>query len=214
MSSRLNEQSIYSHLNTVFKYILSAYLDEQDIASILSVMNVEEFDIANLLGIDLRYKNDYALRIASGNGHFPVIQFLIEKGGADIHVDDEYALKIASKDGYENIVKYLVEKGSDIHADNEYALRMASLYGHLHIVQYLVEKGADIHAHYDCALRYASEHGYLPIVQYLFSKGADINAVVIERCHENVVQYFCSQKRFSADGLKPISSRNYMKTIT
>jgi len=61
-----------------------SYLDENDYMSILTVSNVGEFDIANLLGINLRCIDDHALVSACRNGHLPVVKYLIEKCGADI----------------------------------------------------------------------------------------------------------------------------------
>ena len=47
-------------MEDVFKYILSSYISDEDKITILKVKNYEEFDIAMLLGIDLRYDNDYS----------------------------------------------------------------------------------------------------------------------------------------------------------
>jgi len=67
MSYQFNQESVqdYSHIKIVFKHVLRDYLNQSDYLSILSVSKIEEFDIAVLLGVDLRYGNDYAFRYAS-----------------------------------------------------------------------------------------------------------------------------------------------------
>lgn len=115
----------------------------------------------------------YALIVAAENGHFSIVQYLVEKG-VDFHAEHENALRIAAGDGYLDIVKYLVKNGANIHAKGEEALINAAYHGHLNIVKYLVEKGAQLHVNNEIELIWAAEHGHLEIVQYLLDKGADI----------------------------------------
>ena len=119
-------------------------------------------------GANIHADDDYALRLASYDGHLDIVEFLVEKG-ANIHACDDYALQLASKYGHLDIVKFLVDRGADVHADDDYAVRGASGNGHLDIVKFLVEKGANIHACDDYALWLASENGHLAVVKYLKS---------------------------------------------
>ncbi|MFN4228179.1 MAG: ankyrin repeat domain-containing protein, partial [Candidatus Ratteibacteria bacterium] len=64
-------------------------------------------------GADIHAKNDYALRLASKNGHLETVKFLIENG-ANIHADNDYALRWASNNGHSEVVKLLIENGADI----------------------------------------------------------------------------------------------------
>jgi len=197
------EKSVdFSQLSIIFKHVLLDYLDNCTVFPILSVDTVEEFDIAKLLGINLRYDNNYALRVASENGHIDVVRYLIENGvtithkcialrhaskgghkdivrylvenGANIHSSS--SLKYASEGGHTDVVQYLFERGANIHADNNYALRFASKNGRSDVVKFLIEKGANIHADGDYALRVAGEGGYTDAVQYLLESGAKIHA--------------------------------------
>jgi len=184
-----------SHLSILFKYILCDYLDHNDRVSILMVSKIEEFDIANLLGVDINYNNCCALRYASDTANLPIIQYILENS-AYIYEASVNALRQASENGHLHIVKYLVEKGSDIRTVID-SLKLASQHGHLSIVKCLVEEGgADIHARAEDALMSASQCGHLPIVKYLFSKGAVIHAydaealrLAVQNKHFHVVRY-------------------------
>jgi len=119
MSSQLSNKihtnfSDYHAMLTLFKYIMCDYIDDETAINILSVNNVEDFGIANLLGVNLRRYNDHALRYSSENGYKDVVQYLVEKG-ADIHVESGCALISASGNGHFSVVKYLLQKGADIH---------------------------------------------------------------------------------------------------
>jgi len=144
-----------SHLRILFKHVLRDYLDTSDFLAILNVTKIEDFDIANLLGIDLRCKFDYSLRLAYESGHLSIVKYLVENG-ANIHIYRGLALRLSSKNGHLPVVKYLVEKGADIHANEDESLRSASKNGHLSAVKYLLEKGA----HNDMVLIEASEGGH------------------------------------------------------
>jgi len=163
-----SENLQFSHLSILFKHVVSDYLDSEDKSSILSVTKIEDFDIANLFNVDLRYNNDYALRLASELGRLSVVQFLVEKG-ADIHVYRERVFKSASENGHLSVVKYLLERGADIHTDSDYAIKFASLNGHLPVVKYLTEQGVDTSS-INVAIGYACARGHRHIIQYLTEK--------------------------------------------
>jgi ankyrin repeat protein len=85
---------------------------------------------------DIHADNDYALRLASENGHLEVVKLLLEHN-ANIHSNNDDALRSASVNGHLEVVKLLLEHNADIHADNDYALRLASSKGHLEVVKLL-----------------------------------------------------------------------------
>ena len=131
-------------MDDVFKYILSDYLSYEDKKNILQVKMHEEFDIAAMLGISLRYDNDFALRYASANDKLHIVEFLVSKG-ADIHARNDEALILASQNGHIYVVKFLISNGANIHIYNDLPLRLANHSGHLYVTDFLVRKGANVH---------------------------------------------------------------------
>jgi len=115
MSCQIDEKNVFSsHLRILFKYVVNSYLNIDECSSLLCVSTIEDFDIVNLLGISLRFDDDHALRYASGCGHLPVVQYLVEKG-ADIHVMHDYSLRVAVKENHLHVVRFLVENGANIY---------------------------------------------------------------------------------------------------
>jgi len=145
---------------------------------------LEAMELAVQHGADIHADNDYALRVASENGHVSVVQFLVEVGHADVHADDDGALNVASLYGHLAIVQFLVEHGANVHACDDAALHVASQNGHLAVVQFLVTQGANVHALDENALSVASRNGHLPVVQFLVEVGhADVHAYDDEALH-------------------------------
>ena len=66
-------------------------------------------------------KDKKALLLASENGHFGMVKYLLENG-ADINSKDKdsnTALVFSSENGNLEIVKYLVENGADVNSMDE-----------------------------------------------------------------------------------------------
>src|SRR3989338_7549375 len=76
-------------------------------------------------GVDIRYDDDYVVRLASKYGHLEVVKYLVEQG-ADIRAYDDDSVGMASKNGHLEVVKYLVSQGADIRAENDWAIRNTS----------------------------------------------------------------------------------------
>jgi len=172
--NRLVKDAYSNHLSTLFKYILISYLTDEDCSSVLKVSKIDEFDIANLLGIDLLY-NDYALLFACKYGRLSVVQFIAEKGVANYHD----ALQIASGSGHLSVVQFLVEKGTDkISNDDLYnAFLAASGYGHLSVIQYLFPLvNNDDEALYDHSLRQAIVGRHLSVIKFLIERSAHVDS--------------------------------------
>lgn len=122
------------------------------------------------------------LHVAAKNGHFVIVQYLIQKG-LDIDVKggtfDASALNLAAGSGHIEIVKYLIESGAEL--DVTLAKRnplFGAIYGgRKEVVEYLVEKGLDISIRYTGediknmnANEYAREFGQTEIAEYLKQK--------------------------------------------
>ena len=144
--------------------------------------------------VNIRTKNDYALRFAAScgdyiwkenvystrsvisNDKYLITKFLLTQG-ADVHADNDYALRIATKYNYNIIVALLIDFGANVHADNDYALRIAAKHNSNTLVNLLIEFGANVHANNDYALRISARYGYDCIVKQLLISGANINSL-------------------------------------
>ena len=126
-------------------------------------------------GVNVRIKQNEALRHAAWNGYTEIVKMLID-AGADIHTKNEDPLYYASQNGHTEIVKMLLDKGADVNIrENSSALRVAILKNHLEIVKMLLDKGADIHYGHDWALLIAIINKRSRMVKMLLDKGAIIN---------------------------------------
>ena len=130
-------------MDTLFKYVIHDYLDSDDKKNILEVSSLDDFDISELLCVDIRYEGDYALVHAVRNGNISVVSYLSDK--VDILTKNK-ALSIASSCGNLDLVRYFINNGCNVSYNDDYIIRCASELGHLHIVKYLVENGANIHS--------------------------------------------------------------------
>jgi ankyrin repeat protein len=101
--------------------------------------------------VNVRGKGGWApLLVAARNGHFDVVQYLVEHG-ADIEQSDnsrdKTPLLAAAFKGHYDIVKYLVDKGAkvNVQAINGWTpLHDAAYVGSVDVVKYLVDHGADL----------------------------------------------------------------------
>ena len=87
-------------------------------------------------GVDITGGNDYAIRLASSNGHLELVDFLI-KNGADCTADNNYAIRWASCNGHLSVVDLLLKNGADCTVLNNIAIRWASRNSHTKIVELL-----------------------------------------------------------------------------
>ena len=94
------------------------------------------------------YNNNYAIRLASENGHYNVLKLLLGDNRVinffKIADDSNWAIRWASQNGHYNIVKLLLEDKRVINffkiADRDnLAIRLASKNGHYNIVKLLLE---------------------------------------------------------------------------
>jgi len=122
-------------------------------------------------GIDITANNNYAIQLASENGHLEVVKYL-GKHGADVTASDNRAVQWASRSGYLEVIKYLVSQGADVATNNIRAIQLASGNGHLEVVKYLVKHGADITAGDNYAINTAFNNGHSEVAKYLASQGA------------------------------------------
>ena len=98
-----------------------------------------------------RNEKDISLYVASSNGHFAVVRYLVEQGAdmEKVHNDGFTSLIRASMNGHLEMVRYLLEQGANRDKVNNYdntSLHLAANWGHLEIAQLLMVYGADLNA--------------------------------------------------------------------
>ena len=120
-----------------------------------------------------------ALEAACVNGHWKVVQILIDAGAGS----RDNALHIGCSKGDEEVVQILMDAGTDINDTAGYRgtpLEVACSNGHERVVEMLLDARADVNAEiggfYGSALLAASERGQKEVVLILLNAGADVNA--------------------------------------
>lgn len=156
--------------------------------------------------ININMETNLPLRLAAKNGHFDIVQLLLDRGAKIQTGDYDVGFEDAARNGHSKIVKLMLERRADVHgryeqplfaasvhghlevvelllngranpqARNSHALHMAVEHEHLHIVDLLLERGADIHSDKDYALRTAVNNGSFKIVRFLLRHGANVHA--------------------------------------
>lgn len=129
-------------------------------------------DIVSLLvaqGANRHVLTAVDLTSASGNGHLPLVKYLMEEVG--LASDDDSPLRHAVIEGHHEIVRYLSQtETADIRADDSYPLRHAARVGNLSMLETAVALGADAHAKRDEAFRSAVKGGHLECVEFLVER--------------------------------------------
>ena len=118
---------------------------------------------------------DYALAVASNQGHSEIIEFLLECGAK---IDDANALVVASENGRTDVVQLLL-----VHGSRQYlpALIAASQRGYNEIIKLLLDTSVKVNGVHttvygeQCALMSASKNGQIETVELLLQHGADVN---------------------------------------
>jgi len=86
--------------------------------------------------VDIHAIHDIALCIASNEGQFEIVKFLVGRG-ANIHTQNDAPLCHACFCGHLNIAKYLVKHGADIHIKDDWCLKVAYDNEKIDIIEYL-----------------------------------------------------------------------------
>ena len=108
-------------LNKEAREFLRLYVTFFESASNGNLEAIKECVLQNDVFVNAKNNNgETALVLASINGHFEIVKYLVEHG-ADVNVQDKWdwtALINASHNGHLEIVKYLVANGADVSIKN------------------------------------------------------------------------------------------------
>jgi ankyrin repeat protein len=119
------------------------------------------------LGIDIKLKNNQAIKDACENGKIEIVKYLIELG-ADFRVNNDLPIKLASEYNHVEVVRYLHGKGADIHKG---PIKIATRSRALDVVKYLVGQGVSIRGCREIAINspciYGSNIKKNPVLEYL-----------------------------------------------
>ncbi len=120
-------------------------------------------------GADPSQEYNYAIRLASNNGHIEVVKLLLQDERVDPSDFNNYAIKKASENGHTEVVRLLL---SDLRVDpsdhRNDAIRYASENGHTEVVKLLLsDSRVDPSDFNNYAIRYASKNGHTEIVKLL-----------------------------------------------
>ena len=168
-----------------FKIINSQNSNEQNlqqffiVASDLGVIEIVRYCVNECnVNIDsLDFDRNTALIKAAANGHFKVVEFLIEQG-ANKEVKGQSgatALIKASANGHYAVVKFLINQGVNKEIKDQSgatALIKASANGHYKVVKFLINQGVNKNIQDEegfTALIFAVKNNHVPLVQYLIS---------------------------------------------
>jgi hypothetical protein len=119
--------------------------------------------------VDPAADDNRAIRLASYNGHLPVVERLLQDERVDPAADDTDANRHASRNGHLPVVERLLQdERVDPAANVNYAIQTASFYGHLFVVERLLQdERVDPAADDNRAIRWAIFYGHLPVVDRL-----------------------------------------------
>lgn len=116
-------------------------------------------------GVEMHLNDEIALNIATKNGQFEIVKFLIEKK-FDINMGGGVPLRNACKGKYLDIVKLLVESGAKINNINNLFLIELGKNGSVDVLKYLIEQGLQLNPENEI-LSLACQYGHFDLVKYL-----------------------------------------------
>ncbi|RKP15827.1 hypothetical protein ROZALSC1DRAFT_26003, partial [Rozella allomycis CSF55] len=115
----------------------SLYLMMQDRKKIRC--NQKMFVVESSILPDPSTNDNYAIRLASRNGHVKISKYLLNHQRVDPSADNNYAIRLACENGHIEVVKLLLtDSRVDPGADDNYAIQLACKNGHIEVVKLLL----------------------------------------------------------------------------
>ena len=172
-------------------------------------------------GIDISIYAEEALLNASINGHYHIVNFLIENGLSVDNKDGIEALNSALKYGHIDIVKILLEKGVDINNKDEFniyiTLEAAIESSNVELVKLLVENGANIYNNYInqiSPLMYIAKHLRECNEEFYREKYKEMSYIIIRKMADDYIKLFISlNKNIETPQKAKDKMNNYIKLL-
>ena len=163
----LNEYGQY--LNPYSKEYIKKHINIDNIKDVSKYGFLDEVKRLMQQGVDPSVENNYAIRLASDNGHLYVVRYLLKDKRVDPSHMNNYAIRFSSENGHTDVVRELLKDPRvDPSADTNYAIGFASQYGHIDVVRELLKDPrvdpSDIDNY---AIRWSSDNGHLEVVKEL-----------------------------------------------
>jgi len=120
-------------------------------------------------GFDPSHNDNYAIQLASRNGHLEVVKLLLQDPRVDPSADDNYAIELAFRKGHLEVVKLLLQDPRvDPSADDNYAIQQASKNGLLEVVKLLLQDPrVNPSANNNYAIRNALMYAHFEVIKLL-----------------------------------------------
>lgn len=146
--------------------------------------------------------NNRPIKLACGNNHRSVVDWLITLTDVDIRICNDWIFAICAERNHVEMMKWLIKLYPTIDgaARKEYAFRWICRHGDLEMVKWYLHHYPDTNIHIDeeSVLRICCKHGHLPVIEWLVDnypidtrvKNDHPFKIACQYGHLNVVKWF------------------------
>ena len=175
--------------------------------------DIENFNLLmNNKKVDPSDEDNYAIQVASLNGHVDIVKLLLKDKRVNLSVKNNYAIQASSLNGHVDIVKLLLkDKRVNPSVENNYAIRFASYNGHVDIVKLLLkDKRVDPSDNRNWAIQATYKKAYYKIFDSINNKNFNIFSFNNE--YVNIIKLLWKDERVKSS-LKNDDDELYDKLI-
>lgn len=136
-------------------------------------------------GADIHFSEGLAIKIASIEGHFDIVEYLISIGST---VEEKTeSMILAVEEQWVSIVKLLINNGANIRSHNNYILRDSCRHGETSLVRFILEKCQDLKGdELKVPIIEAVYRGHLDIIKLLLDRKAPLDCIETDVFINNV----------------------------
>jgi len=166
------KEDILPYMNYLKPYpkdYIKGKIDIDDIKEVSEYGLIDEVKRLLDKGVDPSINGNYAIRMASQNGHTEIVRLLLQDERVDPSINGNYAIRMASRNGHTDIVKLLLQdERVDPSVYDNNVIRGASQYGYTEIVKLLLQdERVDPTTDDNSAIRWSSYYGHIGVVKLL-----------------------------------------------